>query len=240
MTFTTDNGPGLKVHQWISNSTGMLAAFALLCHAPSPDNICLYPCTTHQHPESRSEPSSYWIHLHKTWAEVDGLVCSSVGLEEFQCFCAFAMGDESSGCYKHGYLIYRRDAWSYKNGCEGIDVFVIDLQKFGVKGAEKTIVAKDQEATWPSAKPFSSLFFSFFFVFFENHMGNFLTENTKKWYNLSFQLANWHFDTLICWYICRSGAEPWQARSGPPSPHEGRPFCLKATQLALKTLRWGA
>lgn len=110
MTFTTDNGPGLKVHQWISNSTGMLAAFALLCHAPSPDNICLYPCTTHQHPESRSEPSSYWIHLHKTWAEVDGLVCSSVGLEEFQCFCAFAMGDESSGCYKHGYLIYRRDA----------------------------------------------------------------------------------------------------------------------------------
>lgn len=96
ITISVDDGPGLKVDQWISNSTDMFATLAVPYGAPSADalSIRLYPTGLQDSSSSQisfraiiqPRPSGGTGPFTKacyTWAEVDGLVYGSVSVDEF-------------------------------------------------------------------------------------------------------------------------------------------------------------
>lgn len=123
MVIVTDDGPGLKVERWISNSTDMFDALAKaqnegqhLSSSPSNMSIRLYPTGLYDMRRSISfraiiqtlSPSSSsssegkgtttggpFMQSCMTWAEVDSLVYGSVGVDEFV-FELDERGDASS------------------------------------------------------------------------------------------------------------------------------------------------
>jgi hypothetical protein len=101
MLVTTDDGRGLKVEKWISNSTDMFQTLVPLCGASVASSISvrLYPTGLQDHLSRRisfraiiqASPSSSFggrgigpfTQSCFTWAEVDGLVYGNVGVDEF-------------------------------------------------------------------------------------------------------------------------------------------------------------
>ncbi|KAL1981851.1 hypothetical protein VTN96DRAFT_2096 [Rasamsonia emersonii] len=96
ITITVDDGPGLNVDRWISNSTDMFASLAVPYGVTSAKDLSI-----RLYPTGLQDPSSSRISFRAviqplssggigpftqacfTWAEVDGLVYGSVGVDEF-------------------------------------------------------------------------------------------------------------------------------------------------------------